>query len=146
MEPIGVNRHLAARFRELVASDADCFGQRYASSSAECRACVAPVRVDDRVLLVNEACRAAAHGRPLGTAGGDIVRLTSSDVAERLAAQRSVPEIFAEIVGSGDMSEPLARTARRFLYDRLYYLDREKGLPVPELPSLEELMSHVRDS
>lgn len=112
-----------------------CFGKHYAKTVKECRECVCPVVVEERVLLLSEVC-AALCGK---AAPGHLKRLTSKEIEKRLSTM-SVVEIFKEIVNEMPV-EQAAADARALLYDRLYYLREEKGVPVPDLPSTEDLVA-----
>lgn len=119
-----------------------CFGDLYAKSAEECKACTAPVIVDGTLLLMKEACRAATAE----TAPGELLRLTSQQVLRRWEEGRSVPDIFREILNGAD-PEAYGTDAREILYRRFRYLtkkDPEDAVTaVPDIPPTKELIKHV---
>jgi hypothetical protein len=91
--------------------------------------------------LLRDACRALSVG---ARATGSIKELTSQDVLSRLQDGKTVTHVFHEIVNGGDV-RAVGTIARTLLNTRLRYLKIKKGLPVPDAPSLEELLNDPTD-
>jgi len=116
-----------------------CFGKHFAKSADACKDCLAPVIVDGTLTLLRDLCHARCEG---AESPAMLKALTSQDVRNRLAAGKTVAEIFTEVLGDSDPSVAAA-AARDLLYRRFYYLRTEKGFPVPDLPPTKELAEHV---
>ena len=123
----------SVKLRTALAHD-PCLGFNYTKTAKECRACLAPVIIAGKLMLMNEACASWSVGATPGT----IQRLTSQEVLDRLTAGATPDAIFSEILGSAD---PIATgdLARQVLVDRLAYL-KWKGLTVPKVPHKKELI------
>lgn len=119
--------------------DDPCLGQHFSSTDSVCAECVAPVIVRGQLHLMKDVCRARLSGSDTPE---DLVRLTSQDVLAMLQRGDSVEDIFACIL-NGARIEDHASMARKVLNARLRYLERTYDVPVPNLPTVEELKDHV---
>ena len=131
LEPVGVPTET---FRMCMESD-PCFGRDFDKIADECKACVLPVVYRGKLRMMNDVCRALTAGRD---APGDINRLTSRDVMDRLLAGASVQDLFDDVLAEADPDDG-ARAARQLLYLRFRYLRKEAGFVPPKLPTLKEL-------
>lgn len=116
-----------------------CFGEDFAKTADACKECTAPVVVDGEIYLMREVCRAICRGALKPTR---LNRLTSRDVRDRLFEGATVEEIWAEILGDSD-PEAAGAEARKLLYNRLYYIERNYDYPTPDLPTTDELVQAI---
>lgn len=122
-------------FNELLSDESNCFGRRYAASSAVCQECLTPVIGQGTLLLLKEVCALeCSKATP-----GQLKRLTSRDVLERLHGGQSIGQIFYEIL-NGTNPKINGTVARTLLHDRLWYIKNTMGTPVPVLPPTKELL------
>lgn len=112
-----------------------CFGC-FSGSADECDRCTLPVVVAGRVHLLREVCEAETRGFDVVQ---DIQSLTTQDILDRLNRGDSVYDIFAELIGEND-PEAVGALARKLMVSRFRYINRKKQLPVPKVPSMEELV------
>ena len=138
---VGASEEQQEAFREFLEEDDPCFGCDFAKTDSECKTCLAVVEANGRIHTLREICKAKSEGNnnPL-----NLKRLTSQDVLSRIRGGYSVAEIWEEILDGTDPEEG-GTEAWQLLYNRLYYLREEKGLPVPELPRTGELKEELVD-
>lgn len=140
VQPIGFPGFTPETFTQYLQETDPCFGKSFAKSSKECQACLLPVLMDGRILLLNDLCSQTRKAGGVLT-GDRLLPLTSQEVRERLGQGASPEDLFASILGEAD-PKILGGEARRLLKTRLTYL-RQQGTPVPDLPPLSELTAHV---
>jgi hypothetical protein len=128
------------KFNRFLESDDPCFGKRFSKSSPECKGCLCPVIVAGKLHTLNEVCAARSKG---GAAPGACKNLMSSDVLRRLAEGCTIYDVFVEMV-EGQPLETAAPVARALLYRRLRNIRSGHDLPLPELPTLEDLKTYAR--
>ncbi len=122
------------KLREHLLTTDPCFGKLFRADAPECRGCDAPVIVGGQVVLCAQLCRSM-------TKNDTIRALPAALVTTWVAQDTSVEDMFLNayaLLGG----EPAA--VRKQLKRRLRYLDRKKGVIVPEVPPLAELL-HVLD-
>lgn len=139
---IGASEEQQEAFREFLEEDDPCFGCDFAKTADECKSCLAVVEANGKVHTLREICKAKSEGNdsPL-----NLKRLTSQDVLSRIRGGYSVAEIWKEILDGTD-PEDGGTEAWQLLYNRLYYLRENKGLPVPDLPRTDKLKEKLEDN
>lgn len=122
--------------KEVLLGEYSCFGKMYKADHPECISCRAPVVVNSRVVPLKKYCASICQNKALA----NIRRLGSSDIEFFLDREFSVEEIFEKIAGDNP-TEAQAREARALIYQRFYYLKKNKGYEPPDIPPVKELIS-----
>lgn len=116
-----------------------CFGN-YLQTARECDKCRAPVIVDDKLVLLKEACQAETTG---AANTGALKKLSTQQVIDRIEQGKTIEEIFEEVLNGLD-PEMMATVARNSLNLRLNYM-KSIDIPAPKLPTAKELKEYVRN-
>lgn len=129
VEPLNSNLD-AETFTKYLRNHHPCFGH-FARTAPECKRCLLPCRIDDRLYLLREVCRGAVI-RPL----------TSDMIRERIERGSTVQDLFDDMVSAGDPAK-VAGKIRAILAARFRYLE-SRGFPTPHLPAAKELLAETK--
>lgn len=138
---VGASEEEQEVYRDFLERNDPCFGCHFAKTADECKECTAVVEYNGRLHTLRELCKAKSEGKedPI-----NLKRLSSQDVISRLRGGKSVAEIWWEILDGTDPDEG-GTEAWRILYNRLRYLEKEKGLPVPDLKPTKMLLNDLQE-
>ena len=128
-------------FNEYLKDD-PCLGKAFSATNDVCNQCTAPVITHGRLYLMRDICRARMQGEETPE---DVLRLTSQDVLAMLQRGAPIEDIFATIL-NGAQAEEMAYVARQILQQRLNYLQRTYKIPIPSIPTTEELKESLNVS
>lgn len=152
METLDLVGGKSAQFQRFLATADPCFGRLFKPDAAECKECVCPVVINDKVFLLREACatRTAAN-RAKGPEDQPsppttrMLRLSSQEVVDRFHAGKTWEDVFVEMLAGGD-PELLGIAVRARLYEIWWQISKVYQLPVDKLPYLKALKTYAKQN